>query len=187
MGYETKLVFVTHSNKSVEGRVVGYCCVIGTMDLSKCAYDDMGDLIEKCRTENKALGKDLHDEIEHMENVYKTIFDHDGEYVSEVEKLPKVEQNKKYAVYSKLRQSLEKKLPFFYADNGNDQIFEDRYGDVLLVAGINDVKKALIRSNAKSIAKGEYELGYRRFNAAIKMIEGLENFGEEVSVVLFGH
>lgn len=185
MGYETKLIFVTNHRKKKEGRPVDYCSVVATLEMGKICYDFVGDLIGKLQKIVKPLEELYRNKIKEMEEVHKELFNSDGNWTEELAKLPKAEQDKRYAVYSKIRIALEKKLPFVF--EGDDATFEDCYGNLLLVASLKEVKEAIIKSNAKEIAEGNYEFGYRRFNVALKLIEGLEDFGEEVFVILYGH
>lgn len=187
MGYDTKLVFVSNSGHRSKGRMVGYCSVIATLEMGCCSYHDMGDLINKCRENNKEHEADLLVNVERARELYKNLFTSDGEYTEEVAGLTKEARQERIDAYYKLKKAIEKRLPFFFADNGNDELYTDSYGDLLLVASLADVKRAIVKSNAKSIANGEHDMGYRRFNTAVKLIEGLEDFGEDVEVIMFGH
>lgn len=186
MGYDTKLVFVTCNGKRKDGRIVGYCSEVASIELACAAYDDFGELIEKKRRENDKVEKGVKTALEELEEKHKGLYTHEGEHTEEVMRMSKTAQDKLTKAYYKLKKEVERELPYFYPD-GNTEAYRDSYGDLLLVGSLEEVNEAILKSNAKSIAKGDYPNGYRRFNAALKLMEGLKDFGEDIYVIMFGH
>lgn len=187
MGYETKLIFVT-ANKKKEGRPVGYCRVEAELEMGKIGgYGEIDVLLTKATEVSKKLKTEYGELVDTLKEGEKEMFNSEGDYTEEYstmkEKVRDREYNKMIGIP---RRKLDKVLPYVY--DGDDQAFEDAYGDFLLVVGLKELKEAIIKDNASEIAKGNYELGYRRFNIALKLIEGFEHdFGEEVLVVMWGH
>jgi len=188
MGYETELIFVTGNHKTKEGRISGYQHVEASLEMGKCADGAFGELIKACRIDSKRGYPAIIKEIEQVEKLHKELFTADGDYTEELKAIPDDAGRSKRAVpYYKAKDALEKKVPYFYKD-GNTELFLDAYGSLLMVASLKDVKTAIIKSNAKEIMDGNFELGYRRFDMAIRMIEAFEQFfGETVQVILYGH
>ena len=186
MGYETKLIFVTNYT-SKKGKIVGYCRKEATLEMGKVAYGWFGSLIDKLQANVAILEEKYRDKIEQVNVANNQMFDRAGEWTKEYESISVEERNKEYTnLISKPTQILEKALPFIY--EGNDKYYEDNYGNFFLVATLQEVKEAIVKDNAKDIAKGETDIGYRRYAIALKMIEAFEHdFGEPVFVILAGH
>lgn len=188
MGYETELIFVSGYKKTKEGRICGYQSVEATLEMGKCASGAFGELLKECGFGGRSEKTSLIKEVEQVESMHKELFTSDGDYTEEMKAIPnEADKSKRCAPYYKAKEALEKKLPYFFKD-GNTELFMDAYGSLLMVASLEDVKKAIVKSNAQEIISGNYELGYRRFNIALRMIEAFEqDFGEAVQVILYGH
>lgn len=181
MGYETNLIFVSNYKKEK----TGYLKVEAILEMGKIAYNEFGKLLDKIRAskKNSKQTEKLLDELNRVRSekrdIEEQIFWKGGEYLNVVkDKLGERE--------SGLEHKLEQKLPFIYLD-GNTQEFQDRYGDELMVATLEEVEDALIRDNAKIV----FENGkpYRRFDIALKMIEEFKKecwSSENIRVILWG-
>lgn len=183
MGYETKVMFVTNYQK--KGTAVGYCRQEASLEMGKICSGKVGELIDRLQNEVKPLEEKYRDQIKEIEEDSRKIYDRDGNYLEEISNLPEKKKKLISQKHFKKQKALEVVLPYVY--DGNEQVFEDSYGNFLLIATLKEVKEAIIKDNAKEITDGNYEFGYRRFNIALKLIEGFETFGEEVLVILFGH
>lgn len=186
MGYETKLIFVTNYT-SKKGKIVGYCKKEATLEMGKIAYGYMGKLIDKLQSKVEALEVKYREKIAKVNFWYNDMFDREGSWTKEYARLSDEQRNKEYqSLITKPTKILEKALPFIY--EGDNKYYEDNYGNFFLVATLQEVKEAIVKDNAEDIAKGETDIGYRRYAIALKMIEAFEHdFGESVFVILAGH
>jgi hypothetical protein len=75
--------------------------------------------------------------------------------------------------------NLAKDFHFFYADDGNTQITEDRYGDPMWPMPIAEV---LAAAKAHPDAKT-----YRRLRWAIALLESMAEDGEGLSILFYGY
>lgn len=82
---------------------------------------------------------------------------------------------------SKARAKAEagERFHFRYADNGDDRIVEDRYGDVFWPVPVAGVLRALKANNRRD--------GYRRFAWAIALLESMVGDQQELTVLFYGH
>ena len=74
---------------------------------------------------------------------------------------------------------------YIYADDGDTQIVEDRYGDTLKEASVKEVIDKLER-----IVEAENEIDYRRIFpllAALKAFESHSNQWEDIAVLHYGY
>ena len=181
MGYETRLIFV-HGNKPV-----GYQQNLAELDLCKVAYNHFGELIDICRIRQK-VPKRVRKMLDKLNEIKNKIGDLSelafwvGEEIDADDLKEKLQKQQ-----FDLELKLEKHLPFLYGLDGDETFFDDQYGDVLLIASLDEVKQAIIKDQAKSIV--EEGFNYRRFDVALRMIEGFERKPdfEGIKVVLFGH
>ena len=71
---------------------------------------------------------------------------------------------------------------FIYADNGNDEILEDKYGDNLKEIPIEDAIRILIEAAEKD------NWYYRRFSPAIGLLKGFDlNQWDNLVVLHYGY
>lgn len=186
MGYETTLYFVDNWDK----RKRGFLQVIGSLDLCKVAYGNFGDLLDKIRKRQKVSKrvKNLLDELRNVRNKKAELEEQifwNGDTPIESDVKEKIHQKE-----TALEHKLEKYLPFIFID-GNTQEFEDSYGEVLMIADLEEVENAIVKDQAKSIVEKEFDdgKGYRRFDTALKMIESFKTKDQwtNIKVVLWGH
>ena len=129
MGYDTKLIVVSNVSKSKDGRKVGYSKVEASLELGCVAYDEVGKLIQRKREEGKKLLEKYGEKVEKAKADYKRIYDREGDFSEELKGLTGAEQDKITAKYYKETAVVEKNLP--YMVEGNDYVYDDRYGDLL--------------------------------------------------------
>lgn len=182
MGYDTRLMVIS-ANKIRKGNPVGYCGVEATLEMGCVAYGKVGALIQALReTKTKAMQEAIKEYTEEREMVWTP----EGEYQEDL----KTDAQRKTATkkLSKLRKGLEAKLPFVFA--GEEEAYEDWYGDQLLVTDVDTALNAIRFDQATSIAKGENGAqGYRRYALAISLLESFKSDDsfKKIYVVLFGH
>lgn len=176
MGYETTLLVVDGNGR----KSVGYHNIVATVELSKVAYDAVGDIIE-----SKKDDKDLSEQVREWEESWKETYTLEGDYNPNLQLLSESEKSKKGDKVYSVEQKLSKKLPYVFYSNGNKQDFVDDYGSLLKVVEVKDIYNAILQDQAKMIKEdGE---GYRRFDIALKVLEGFMNDKWNVKVILWGH
>lgn len=185
MGYDTTLIFVEDWQKKFKS----YCRILATVDLAKVGCDNFGDLISKCQKPNRYQKQivrydKLVNEIEDLN--YSIAHEKDvEEYVKTLKALQKE--------LKQIEAKLEEKCPFIYYESGNIVSFSDRYSEPLMIASLEDVREAIIRDQAKTIHKKEYDgiRGYRRYNTGLALVEHFLDTDQwvkgTVRVVLWGH
>ena len=178
MGYETTLFFVnTYGNKS------GFCNIEASLELCKVAYDEMGDLINKAGVHKDAEKK--HSLIKKHQQLYKTIYDAEGNYQETYDELSDETKKKIKQDYDKASKELDSKLYYIYLD-GELESYVDSYGDLLKVTTIEELEDAIRKSQAKMIVNDGS--GYWRFDLALEMIRTLKEKGKsDYKVILWGH
>ena len=184
MGYETKLIIA--SKGYTKKKAVGYLSTIATLELGCVSYDSLGDLIHKLREESKSK-EELREVLEDARRESKAIYQ-DGEFTEELKELSVAKRKARQGKLSRLERKIEKQLPYVF--NGDEQVFEDSYGDFLLVASPEEVYGAMLKDQAKAILKEEFGGGgYRRFDVGLPILEQFVNgrFGQDVVVILYGH
>jgi len=182
MGYETTLLFVSHYRE----KFVDFGKIEATLRMGKIAYDYISDLIGKHTRKNKKLIE----KAKRWSNLHNEIYNLDGNHTMEFKELSEKEQQKKVDKLHKLEESLNAKLPYVYHTSGNKQDYLDCYDDLLIVVPLEELREAIIKSQAKTITDGQYELGYRRFDMALRMIEMFDKKiwgSKDVKVILYGH
>ena len=187
MGYETRLIFVSNSYKK-SGKFHDYCHIEASLEMGKIAYDNVGALIEKSKV------RDIKDElkklVEEWESKHNDIYNSNGDYTESAEDMPEKEREREIRRLCVVENKLSVKLPYIFETNGNKQDYTDDYGDFLIVVEMEDLYRAIVQDQAKGIAEHQYELGYRRYAMALKMIEEFMNrkmWGEKIKVVMWGH
>ena len=178
MGYETTLFFVnTYGNKS------GFCNIEASLELCKVAYDEMGDLINKAGVHKDAEKK--HSLIKKHQQLYKTIYNSEGNYSDEYNELTTDTRQKLEKDFDKTRKELDSKL--YYICKGEElESYVDSYGDLLKVTTIEELEDAIRKSQAKMIVNDGS--GYWRFDLALEMIRTLKEKGKsDYKVILWGH
>jgi hypothetical protein len=185
MGYDTRLVFVTGTKNKKTKKLTGYCSVVATMEMACIAYNAFGALIDQKR---EALGKHnqkvIAGHVQETEDLGKEIYGADGEHTDEFLALDIKEQERKKKVYYTSRKTLEQMHPYIY-EGGDGQRFLDSYGDVLMIATLEEVRLALAKDAAKQLL--EEGQAYRRYAPALALCDALKDFGEDVEVVMYGH
>lgn len=185
MGYETTLIFVNDYKK----KFVGYCGVEATLRMGCIAYGAVNDLINKPRDKiTEAEEKELQKLVSAYESQEKRCFT-DGEYGEEIRDMPEKERKKEikklYACEKKLS-----KLPYVYYRSDSQQ-YVDSYGSLLLLVDLKELRDAMVKEQARLISSGEYELGYRRFKAALLLVEHFMSAEDwtpgTIKVVMWGH
>jgi len=190
MGYETKMMVVSSYGRLNKKKLAGYLKQEATLELGCVCYDKLGDLIRRLKDESKEVegAEELRDEISAISKEYKAIYT-DGDYSYEALQLTKKQREARGKKLCNREHRLGKKLPYVFEGSSNET-YTDSYGDFLLVATLEEVLEAMVKDQAKSILKEEYESnrGYRRFALAIALLESFKSdFGDEVKVVLYGH
>lgn len=179
MGYETNLLFVGNYTN-----FKGYCLIVASLDVCKVGYGATGKLMQEARQRVEDKPK-LLEMIKAFEAEYNFLYNSEGNYSDEANQLDSKELNALIEAYYKSRLALEKLLPFVRMD-GKD-CFTDKYGDLLMVVSLSELRDAIIKDNSEFLSKDGAT--YRRFDAALKLIDAFrpELFGEEIKVIMWGY
>ena len=187
MGYETRLIFISAGSKK---KTVGYCSKVAELELSKVAYNNIGKLIEQKRHDSDELRKEIGQQIKEIKIMHSDLFGADGDYTEEAKSMTPKDRDLAIKKMYDLKSKVEKKIPYIYIGE-DEQGYEDSYGDLLLVATLQELKSALVHDNALAVVGKDREdsLGDSHFILAIKMIEEFENTKKwhGIKVVLYGH
>lgn len=190
MGYDTRLVIVKRNKRSRKAMSTdNYMRKEAELEMGCCCYGKIAELISSLRKKN-AQHVGISEEIQEFTACHKAIFNAEGNWTEELAALSEAAQHERCATLHKLQRALNKKIPYMYVDD--EETYTDSYGDVLLVASVQEIRSAILQDLAASVAKKEYEGlgngGYRRFNIALDLLNSFKNnFGEDVEVVLYGH
>jgi len=161
MGYETRLIFV----ECYDGSIDKYCKVIAELEMGKIACDEVGKLIETLQKENKTkYRKRAYELLKKLETT--------------------IEDDKKYQI----ERELFNEIPYFYTKNSENPIYDDKYGDLLLITDLETLRGAIAKNQEKIIK--EDGKGYRRFDVALAIIDQLmdkDNWSENIKVILWGY
>jgi hypothetical protein len=183
MGYETTLIVVETTQIKKNGQPHDYMRVVATVELCKAT----GKHLDSLRI--KKSDEDYLKDINRLEELQNIMYDREGNYNEEFKKLSATERKKIEQEDTRLSKKIRKQLPFIFHTSHNNENYTDSYGDVLMIADVRAVYTAILKDQADLIVKGEYEHGYRRYTAALKMLEAFLNEKEwpRLKVVLWGH
>ena len=186
MGYDTTAIFISGGSRNHKG----YCGVEATLEMGCIAYGEIAKLMD-AKKFKKPKADLLKKEIKAFEEREKSWFTADGNYTEEMEKLSEDERKVLSKEKHKADQLLESQLPYIYHGGTNSQSYADVYGDIFMVVSLDEMRVAVIKQQAKLINEKSYEIGYRRFNIILKMIEEFrdkEQWGENnIKIILWGH
>jgi hypothetical protein len=186
MGYETTLIFINDYKKKFEG----YCSVEATLKMGCIAYGVLDKLLTKIRDKRTEVEeKEMQSLVSAYESQEKRCFTN-GEYGEEIRDMPEKERKKEikklYAYEKKL-----KTLPYTYYNSCNSHQYTDIYGDLLLLVELKELRDAMVKEQARLISSRKYEYGYRRFKAALLLVEHFMSAEDwtpgTVKVVMWGH
>lgn len=183
MGYDTELIFIAVNND-----LKGYQTIVATLEMKGINYGHMADLISWSHVPDKD-GK-LSAKVSAYERQHKRCYN-SGDHTDLLKLMSEAERKAETDKLRKMDGELEKMLCYIYhMDNGHVS-YEDRVGDLLMVVSLDALREALIKSQAEAITNGEYKMGYRRFDMALRMVDMFLDrnvWGKEpVKVVLWGH
>ena len=181
MGYETTLIVVEANSFKKDGSPYDFMNIVATIELCKAN----GKYLDALRVSNKEFNK----EVNRMEDLQNMMYTRGGNYNEEFKKLSKTARKKIEQEDLRLSKKMHKQLPFIFYTSHNDENYTDSYGDALMVIDVKAAYNAILKDQAESIAKGEYEHGYRRYTVALKLLEAFldEEKWPRLKVVLWGH
>jgi hypothetical protein len=187
MGYETKLYVVQNnhiiqndSEKTDPPKTTGYCNIMGMVELCKCGYEGpMSDFINEVYTvkdEDKEEYNRLVKLAQERTSLHNQIFTLEGDFAEGYHA-----NHESLERFREIGIELEEKVPYAYIESDMYQTYLDKYGDLLRVVELKDVKEAMEKAN-------EIEV-YRRFDMAIALIEQTLKHcrPENTKAMLYGH
>ena len=158
MGYETRLIFMKKSSMN------GWCEVIAELEMGKIAYDNVGKLIEKLTKETKK---------KYCKEAYQIL-----------NKLKKATNKEKY----RQERKIVKLVPYFYTINSEKPIYDDKYGNLLLITDLQTLKDTITSDQKKMIKEDGKGYRSRRFDITLVIIDQLMNkdkWSENIKVILW--
>ncbi|NOQ37613.1 hypothetical protein GQ472_01870 [archaeon] len=183
MGYETELIFI-----QVNHRLKGFQRVIATLQMGKICYGKIYQLVQESKVHDK--DQKLGAEIDAYERQAGRCYIADGDYTETLKKMPEQERKAEIDKLLKMSATLDRKLCYIYRDSDR-QCYTDKCGDILMVVSLSNLYATLIEEQARLISEGEFEVGYRRFEMAIRMIDKFMDKkiwgNEELKVIMWGH
>jgi len=191
MGYEITLLVVETNKEDENKNPVGYCSVVATLDLCKCGYDGAVSKINEAKAKKGKEKERLEVIAEAVEKEHTNCYNHEGNYTPRLKKMTEKNRQKEIDKWIGACRTAEKEIPYVYYVNENTQSFFDSHGDLLRACTVKEIYDAIEADQKTTLENKEYgdsPHGYRRFEAALAMLQPFLNEKLwKVSVLLWGH